>query len=275
MKHFKYIFISFITLLILSLCSCDMLQNLAGTEPGKEAPVVTGIQVEQVPTKRFYDIYKDEAFDATGLKVNLVYSDGTVEPTTKFSLKKQNGVYVIQGSKFTTEDLGNLNILVICQIGDNTFEASFPITVIDTTPAPPDDTEDPENQNPEDPEDQDPYEGLPLNQQYIKFFVIPNIKKYVKGTDLKHADLYVALEDKTYSSHEVTDYSIKIIDKKTKKPLDSIKNLPLGEFTVILTYDDGIKEWTTDYEITVENPIEIDEFSYSTNNGSVVIGGFN
>ena len=278
MKHFKYIFISLITLLILSLCSCDMLQNLPGTEPEKEAPVVTGIQVGQVPTKRFYDIYLNEAFDATGLIVNLVYSDGSVEQTTKFSLKIPNGDYLIQGYKFTTEDLGNLNISVICQIGDNTFEASFPITVIDTTPVPPDDSGDPENpedpEDPENPQETDPYEGLPLDQKHTGFMAHKNTTKYVKGSTINREDLRVLIEDGYGYCHDVTDYSIKIIDKKTEKPLDSIKNLPLGDFTVILSYNDGIKEWTTDYEITVTNPVEIDEFSYSTNNGSVVIGGF-
>lgn len=274
MKLNKFFFASIITFIILCFSSCDLLN------PPQEEEVVTieNISVASVPYKNTYDITAQEAFNSDGLIINVAYSDGTIKESKKFTLSLEDGTFIYNGFKFEKKHVGQLKILVKIKEDEQDFETSFYLSIEETVVNPQNPQDDPQD-NPQDntqdnPQESDPYEGVPPEKQVKDIVVNAEPKKYAEGESLNLEEMDVLVQRGTGYWNYIEDYTISIVNKTTGQILSSTKKLPLGEYTVVITYDDGIKVWKTDYSITVTKPYDIDEFSYSTNNGKATIGGF-
>ena len=274
MKLNKFFFASIITFIILCFSSCDLLN------PPQEEEVVTveSISVGSEPYKNTYDITAQEVFNSNGLIINVAYSDGTIKESKKYTLSLEDGTFIYNGFKFEKKYVGQLKIIVKFKEGEQDFETSFYLTIEETVlnpQNPGDNTQDnPQDNTQDNTQEQDPYEGVPPEKQVKDIVVHAEPKKYAEGESLNLEEMDVLVQRGTGYWNYIEDYTISIVNKTTGQVLSSTKKLPLGEYTVVIIYDDGIKVWKTDYSITVTKPYDIDEFSYSTNNGKATIGGF-
>ena len=68
-------------ILITAMLALGLAAGITACKPEPDEPELTKIEVTAKPSKTEY--FVDDEFDATGLKVKAVYSDGTKEDVTK------------------------------------------------------------------------------------------------------------------------------------------------------------------------------------------------
>ena len=108
-KKLYLIFSLIITSLAVFFFSCNMSVSQKEEEPEEKDVTITGINVAALPNKVLYSTH--EELDTSGLKINIVYSDGSTEECTNYTLFLENGERLTNQS-FSNCKAGPLTIYV-------------------------------------------------------------------------------------------------------------------------------------------------------------------
>jgi len=121
------IFSLIITSLVMFFFSCNMSVSQKEEEPEEKDVTITDINVAALPNKVLYSTH--EELDTSGLKINIVYSDGSTEECTNYTLFLENGERITNQS-FSNCKAGPLTIYVkYNDIEPSTYTTQFSITI--------------------------------------------------------------------------------------------------------------------------------------------------
>lgn len=126
-KKVYFLFTLIITSLAVFFFSCNMSVSQKEEEPEEKDVTITGINVAALPNKVLYSTH--EELDTSGLKINIVYSDGSTEECTNYTLFLENGERITNQS-FSNCKAGPLTIYVkYNDIESGTYTTQFSITI--------------------------------------------------------------------------------------------------------------------------------------------------
>lgn len=126
-KKIYFLFTLIITSLAVFFFSCNMSVSQKEEEPEEKDVTITGINVAALPNKVLYSTH--EELDTSGLKINIVYSDGSTEECTNYTLFLENGERITNQS-FSNCKVGPLTIYVkYNDIESGTYTTQFSITI--------------------------------------------------------------------------------------------------------------------------------------------------
>lgn len=234
--------------------------------PDDENPAVsqkylTGITVNKLPLQVNYDLSVGDAFDPNGIAVSQVYSDGSSASCSGYELF----IYGNDGNKINLPKgvglkqfglIGNVEVSVGYTQGDKNFTTHFTIYLYEGNGG------------------EDPYENqITSGISSISVSKLPTKTVYAKGEKLKLYGIeLLALKDGYWLEFD-QEYSVEICNDgngryyKLEDALDAGQNT----VTIIYTRDDGIALSTTFAVMVV---VDISEYKYGINSGTVSIGGF-
>ena len=107
--------------------SCNMSASQKEEEPEEKDVTITGINVAALPNKVLYSTH--EELDTSGLKINIVYSDGSTEECRNYTLFLENEERLTNQS-FSNCKAGPLTIYVkYIDIEYGTYTTQFSITI--------------------------------------------------------------------------------------------------------------------------------------------------
>ena len=126
-KKIYFLFTLIITSLAVFFFSCNMSVSQKEEEPEEKDVTITGINVAALPNKVLYSTH--EELDTSGLKINIVYSDGSTEECTNYTLFLENEERLTNQS-FSNCKAGPLTIYVkYNDIEPSTYTTQFSITI--------------------------------------------------------------------------------------------------------------------------------------------------
>lgn len=126
-RKIYFLFTLIITSLVIFFFSCNMSASQKEEEPEEKNVTITGINVAALPNKVLYSTH--EELVTSGLKINIVYSDGSTEECTNYTLFLENEERITNQS-FSNCKAGPLTIYVkYNDVEYGTYTTQFSITI--------------------------------------------------------------------------------------------------------------------------------------------------
>lgn len=224
---------------------------------------IIAADISRQPDKTVFNT--DEQISLTGIEFEYTMSDGQVYPYDgEYKILYWNNDIQEYVELPSTLPEGDYLVYIKCEIelnGEVAWTIFSPISICVQ-----------DENNP-----QNPPEKIPPEEQFkgLQLKTNPSKTTYTEGEKLDLTGIEIYYYDGNYNTHPFTqEYTVKPYNKDTEEYFDLDAKLKAGSYSVEIIYNDGKKDWTTYFMITVVGVTDINEFSYKETEGGIVIGGF-